>query len=376
MMSIYLDHHATTPCDPQVVAAMLPYFTERFGNAASRSHSWGYDAKAAVDFAREQVGELIGASPSEIVFTSGATEANNLAILGPQSNRKHVITTAIEHRSVLDPVRELERRGFSVTILPVNAHGRVTVEQVKKHLTSDTFLVSVGLANNEIGTLQPLPEIGEVCRSAGIWLHTDAVQAAGSIPLNVETLGIDLLSLSAHKIYGPKGVGALYVRRKSRLPLHPLLFGGGQEKGLRSGTLPVPLVVGFGAAAALAAKTSLGTWPISASQLRDHLWKGLEVLGTRRNSPSTGVLPHNLNVAFDGVDAEMLLLELREFGLSTGSACSSADKGPSHVLAAIGASYRQSIRFGLGRSTTEAEIDEVIRRFSEVVPQIRARDQL
>ncbi len=378
MTPIYLDHHATTPCEPQVVQAMLPYFTEVFGNAASRGHSWGFEAQAAVDLGRERVAAMIGASPSEVIFTSGATEANNLAILGALARqaKRHVITTAIEHRSVLDPMRELERRGFSLTVLPVDRDGRVTPEQLKAALRADTALVSVGLANNEIGTLQPIAAIGEICREAGVWLHADAAQASGCISLDVAALNVDLLSLSAHKCYGPKGIGALFVRRRARVSIEPLQYGGGHEKGLRSGTLPVPLIVGFGVAAEHSAKEA-DSGGARLARLRDALWEGLAAIGgVHRNSPSIQVLPHNLNVAFDGIDAELLLLELREFGLSTGSACSSANREPSHVLTAIGAPPRQSVRFGLGRSTTEADIRRVIQRFAEVVPFVRDRDHL
>lgn len=379
---IYLDHHATTPCDPRVVDAMIPYFTERFGNAASRTHIYGLQAKAGVEVAREQVAALIGASPKEIVFTSGATEADNLAILGVAAAtvRRHLITTSIEHKAVLDPAAHLAKHGWDVTIVPVDRSGVVEADAIAAALRPDTALVSVMAANNEIGTLQPIAAIGALCRAKGVPFHCDAVQALGRIPIDVEALNIDLLSLSAHKMYGPKGVGALYVRRRPRVAITAITFGGGHERGLRPGTLPTPLLVGMGVAATLAAD-DLRSGAIDAVRaLRDRLWDGLRAIGgVHLNGDPVRRLANNLSVAFDDVEAEALMMSTKEIAVSSGSACTSATLEPSHVLRAIGIPAEiahGSIRFGLGRWTTAAEIDRATALLAEKVPLLRSMNPL
>ncbi len=383
---IYLDHHATTPCDPRVVEAMLPWFTERFGNPASRDHTLGNMARSAVEHARVQVADAISASAKEIVWTSGATESNNLAILGVARTRAahggHIVTVATEHKAVLDPVGVLAREGFTTTVLPVDAAGRVSASQVEAALRPDTLLVSVMAANNEIGTLQPIAEIGAVCRARGVLLHTDAAQALGKIPLDVGAMHVDLMSLSAHKAYGPKGVGALYVRRgRPLIRLQPLMHGGGHERGLRPGTLPVPLIVGFGVAATLAAQDVAGDGANRLATLRDRLWEGLRarVPGVTLNGAMAHRLPNNLNVSFAGVEAEALMMSMREVACSSGSACTSATLEPSHVLRALGVApetAHTSLRFGVGRTTTTDEIDAVIDRLAVQVPRLRALNPL
>ncbi len=379
-LPIYLDNHATTRVDPRVLEAMLPFFGERYGNAASRHHAFGSDAHEAVETAREQVAALIGASPREIVFTSGATEANNLAIKGAAAMvtpDRHIVTVATEHHAVLDPCQRLESDGFRVTVLPVDGRGQTTRDQLAAALTEETILVSVMAANNEIGTLQPIREIGRLCKERGVLFHCDAVQAATTLPLDVEDLGIDLLSLSAHKMYGPKGVGALYVRRRGpHVRLRPLLDGGGHERGMRSGTLPVPLIVGFGLACVL----SLQERTVEAARLadlRDRLQDGLaeRISDMRVNGHPTERLANNLNVSFPGVDGEALLTSLRDVAASSGSACTSASVEPSYVLRALGLSddlARASLRFGLGRFTTAEEIDYAIDAVASAVERLRA----
>lgn len=377
---VYLDYHATTPVDPRVLDAMLPYFCERFGNAASRQHAFGWEAQEAVDQARSRIAALINASAGEIVFTSGATESNNLAIKGTaramRDSGDHLITVATEHKSVLDSCRKLEQEGWRLTVLGVSPDGLVDLDELRRSLTDRTVLVSVMAANNEIGVLQPLAEIAAVVHSSGALLHTDAAQAAGKVPLDVEALGIDLLSLTGHKCYGPKGAGALYVRRRRpRLRLECLIDGGGHENGLRSGTLNVPGIVGLGTAAEICQRemheesTRLGA-------MRDRLLNGLRANldGLRLNGCAVRRLPHNLHVTFDGVEGESLLMALGDLAVSTGSACSSGTQAPSHVLQAIGAVGDRagaSIRFGLGRTTTEAEIDLAIERVTKVVRALR-----
>jgi len=376
---IYLDYHATTPVDPRVLEAMLPYFTERFGNAASRSHKFGWDADAAVARARHQAAALIGAGDNEIVFTSGATESNNLAIKGviqAHGNRLcHVITTAIEHKSVLDTCRGLTSQGHRITFLGVNHDGRVDPSDVARAIEPDTILVSVMAASNEVGSIQPLAEIGAITRDRGVLFHTDAAQAAGKIPLDVKTLGVDLLSFTAHKMYGPKGVGALFIRRKSRVKLAPVLEGGGQERGLRPGTLNVPGIVGLGRAAEINA-AELWTEGPRLGALRDRLYEGL-----CRAIPNVGLngtlerrLPHNLSVHFTGIAGESLLVAIDDIALSSGSACNSGSIEPSYVLEACGIPddlALSSIRFGLGRFTTEEEIDYAIEKIGQVVLSMR-----
>jgi len=377
---VYLDNHATTRVDPQVVAAMLPFFDEQFGNAASINHRYGWDAADAVENARRQVAEFLGASPDAVIFTSGGTESNNLALKGvmrgaPRGN--HLIVNAAEHRSVLDPAKRLERQGYELTILPVDRTGQVEPRSVAAALRPNTVLVSVLLANNEVGTINPVREIGEICRSHNVLLHCDAVQGAGKIPVEVERLAADLVSISAHKFYGPKGVGALVMgEQRPRIRIEPLFDGGGHERRLRSGTLPVPLIVGFGAACRLAHEQLAGEATRLAS-LRDRLWNGLRhrLEGLSVNGHPTERLPGNLNVSFDGVDGEALLMKLTDVAVSSGSACTSADPEPSHVLRAMGISEarsKASLRFGLGRFTTAAEIDFAITYVAETVSRLRA----
>ncbi len=380
---VYLDHHSTTPCDPAVFEAMRPYFVEAYGNAASRSHLLGLQARAAVERARSQVAQWVGASPKAVVFTSGATESDNLAILGLARRSRgtpHVVTVATEHPAVLDPVRALARReGAEVTVLPVDGEGLVAPDDVAAAIRPETVLVSVMRVNNEIGVVQPLREIAEVCRARGVRVHTDAAQAA-YVDVDLEALGVDLISLSGHKIYGPKGVGALVMRRgRPKLELEPLQYGGGHERGLRSGTLPVPLVVGLGEAAARVSAAAASGEVDRVRALRDRLWEGLqsELPDVVRNGPSDAHrAPNNLHVSFAGVEAQALLVAVRqEVSLSTGSACSSETVSPSHVLVALGhdeARVASSVRFGLGRTTTEADIDRATEALTEQVRRLRA----
>ncbi len=377
---VYLDYHATTPVDPRALDAMLPYFAEEFGNPASRQHAYGWKAQEAVDRARGEIASLIGATPGEIVFTSGATESNNLAIKGcAQSARErgdHIVTVATEHKSVLDSFKKLERDGWRVTWLGVDSDGLIRLDELRAAVTEKTVLVSVMAANNEIGVLQPLVEIGAIVREAGAVLHTDAAQAAGKVPIDVNAMGIDLLSLTGHKIYGPKGAGALYIRRrKPRLPIACQIDGGGHEQGLRSGTLNVPGIVGLGRAASLC-RSEMTDEGARLAGLRDRLLEGLRgnLDGVRVNGSLTHRLPHNLHVSFERIEGESLLMALGDLAVSTGSACSSGSQAPSHVLQAIGAVGEQggaSIRFGLGRRTTEADIDFGIERVSTVVKSLR-----
>jgi len=378
---IYLDHHATTPVDPRVFEAMRPFFLEKFGNAASLNHVFGTEAADAVEQSRANVAQLLGADSSSLIFTSGATEANNLALLGvvrAGPAGRHVIATAAEHRSVLDPLRRLERSGAEVTFLPVDEHARVRADQVAAAIKPNTILVSVIFANNEVGSINPIREIGEVCRQRIVLLHCDAVQAVGKIPLDLSELPIDLLSLSAHKLYGPKGVGVLFVRRdRGRITIEPLLYGGGHERRLRSGTLPVPLIVGLGAAC-LIAREEMHDEAARLTLLRDRLQAGLqrEIDGLSFNGHPTERLPGNLNVSFEAVDGEALLAGLTGLAVSSGSACTSADPEPSHVLRAMGRSdalTRASLRFGLGRHTSESEIDEAVRIVAGTVRKLRQR---
>lgn len=375
---VYLDYHATTPVDPRVVEAMLPFFSERFGNASSRQHRFGWEARDAVERAREQVADLLGASAKGIVFTSGATESNNLAIKGAaQANRSkgdHIVTVATEHDAVLDPCRTLAKQGWQVTVLPVAPDGQVSLADVEAAVTPRTVLVSVMAANNEIGVLQPIGEIAAIAHAKGALVHTDAVQAAGKVPFDVEGLDIDLASLSAHKIYGPKGVGALYVRRRPRVDMTPLVDGGGHERGLRSGTLNVPGIVGFGAAAEIAA-AQRDDEATGLARLRDRLLAQLRSAldGVTVNGTLESRLPGNLNVSFDGIDGEALLVSLDDVAVSSGAACTSAE--PSHVLLALGLTKQRalaSLRFGLGRWSTEDDIDHAARRVGEVVSRLRA----
>jgi cysteine desulfurase len=380
-LPIYMDHHATTPVDPEVFEAMRPYFMEQFGNAASRNHAFGWAAEGAVETARAQVASLLGAKPIEIVFTSGATEADNLALKGAayahREKGTHLITSAVEHHAVLDVCRRLEKDGFQVSYLPVDRTGMLDPAAVAKTITSKTTLVSIILANNEIGTIQPLAEIGAICKAKGVLLHSDAVQGVGKIPVQVDDLGVDLLSLSAHKMYGPKGVGALYVRMgKPRVRLIPQMDGGGHEKGRRSGTLNVPGIVGLGKACELAGHR-MAEEAARLTALRERLRRELFLRLDRLilNGHPSKRLPGNLNVSFEFIQGESLVMSLKEIALSSGSACSTASPEPSHVLRAIGVGddlAHASIRFGLGRGNTEDEVDYVVGRIVEEVTRLRA----
>ena len=377
---VYLDYQATTPVDPRVLEQMLPYFTEQYGNPASVSHAYGWAAESAVKQAREQLAQAIGADPSEIIFTSGATEANNLAIKGVAEaylgKGRHLITVQTEHRAILDPCTYLEGLGFEVTRLPVQADGRLDLDRLNTVIRSDTVLVSVMAANNEIGVLQPLEAIGKLCHDRQVLFHTDAAQGIGKIPLDVQRQNIDLLSLTAHKIYGPKGIGALYIRRRDpRVQLATQLHGGGQERGWRSGTLPVPQIVGFGAAIVLA-MADLNRENDRLRDLRDRLWLRLQTIdGIYLNGDLDQRLSGNLNVSFDGVNGQALLLALQsDIAVSSGSACTMAKVEPSHVLQALGRSREQvlaSLRFGLGRFTTPEEIEYAAAKTIAAVTALR-----
>lgn len=379
----YLDYHATTPVDPRVLSAMLPYFSECFGNAASRQHAWGWEARDAVDAARAQVAALINAAAGEITFTSGASESNNLALKGVVAARRdrgsHVVTSAVEHKSVLDVCRGFAADGLEVTVVGVTPDGFVDLDALRRAVRPGTLLVSVMAANNEIGTIQPLTEIAAIAHAQGALFHTDAAQAAGKIPLDATAAGIDLLSLTAHKFYGPKGSGALFVRRrKPRLTLPAQIAGGGQEGGLRSGTLNVPGIVGLGAAAEIC-RQEMSADAVRLAALRDRLLAGLRARlggGVHVNGAMESRLPHNLHVSFDGVEGEALLMALGDLAVSTGSACASGSQAVSHVLEAIGATGdrgRASIRFGLGRGNTDDDIAFAIDRVATAVEALRSR---
>ena len=378
---VYLDFHATTPVDPRVLEAMLPYFSEHFGNPASRQHAYGWEAQKAVEAARQQVATLIGAFAQEIVFTSGATESNNLALKGCADALRvkgdHLVTVVTEHKSVLDSCKRLEREGCRVTRLGVDAQGFVDLDGLRAAITDRTILISVMAANNEIGVLQPLAAIGAIAQQHGVLLHSDAAQAAGKVPLNVTELGVDLMSMTAHKAYGPKGTGALYVRRKKpKVPLSCQIDGGGHENGLRSGTLNVPGIVGLGRALEIC-REEMPAERARLAGMRDRLLAGLQrdLPGVRLNGPAgERRLPHNLHVSFEDVEGEALVMALGDLAVSTGSACSSGSQAPSHVLQAIGATGDHagaSIRFGLGRPTTEADIDFAIERVGAVVRSLQ-----
>ena len=378
---IYLDGHATTPVDERVLAAMIPYFTEHFGNPASVSHVYGWEAEAAVKQAREILAAAINATPEEIVFTSGATEANNLAIKGVAeayfSQGQHIVTVATEHSAVLDPCNYLKSLGFDITVLPVQPDGILDLNELEKALRPETILVSVMAANNEIGVLQPLAEIGEICRSRNIIFHTDAAQAIGKIPLDVQEMKVDLMSLTAHKVYGPKGIGALYVRRRNpRVKLAPQQHGGGHERGMRSGTLYTPQIVGFAKAVEIALAAQ-ATENQRLRELRERLWKQLSGLsGVHLNGHPTQRLAGNLNISVEGVDGAALLLGLQSvMAVSSGSACSSTNTAPSHVLTALGHSEKlayASVRFGIGRFNTAEEIDTVAQQVISTVESLRS----
>jgi cysteine desulfurase len=386
-LPIFMDSQSTTPVDPRVLEAMIPYFTEKFGHPASRNHPFGWEAEGGVDRAREQIAKLIGArDPKEVVFTSGGTEAINLALKGVaemyREKGNHIVTTTIEQRATLDVCKRLERQGFEVTCVPVGRDGLVDVEAVRAALTDKTILISIMFANNEIGTIQPVAELGKLAKEKGIIFHTDATQAVGKIPVDVEAMGIDLLSATAHMLYGPKGVGALYVRRKNpRVRLAPMVDGGGHERGMRSGTVPVPLVVGFGKAAEICREV-MGEESKRLAALRDRLQEQIvsKVDEAYVNGHPTRRLPHNLNISFAYVEGESVLMGLnREAALASGSACTSATLEPSYVISALGVDSElahSSIRFGLHRFSTEEEVDFVAQKTIEVIHRLREMSPL
>lgn len=375
---IYLDMQATTPTDPRVLDAMLNYYTELYGNPHSRTHAYGWETDTAVEMAREHIASLVGADPKEIIFTSGATESNNMSLKGVarfyKNKKRHIITTQTEHKCVLDSCRHLQDEGFDVTYLPVGSNGLVDLELLEKEIRPDTAIVSVMFVNNEIGVIQPIEEIGKLCRSRKVFFHTDAAQAVGKVPIDVNALNIDLMSISGHKIYGPKGIGACYVRRRPRVRLEPLITGGGQERGLRSGTLAPPLVVGFGEACRIA-KEEMEYDTRHISRLSKKLKDGMLALEhTSLNGDLSAHYPGCVNISFAYVEGESLLMALKDIALSSGSACTSASLEPSYVLHALGADdalAHSSIRFGIGRFTTEAEIDYVLKAVSERVSFLR-----
>jgi cysteine desulfurase len=383
-LPIYMDYHATTPLDERVLDAMLPYFREDFGNAASRSHVFGWRAEEAVERGREEVARLIGAIGKEIVWTSGATESDNLAIKGVAEFYKdrgnHIITAVTEHKAVLDACKRLEKQGYQVTYLPVESDGRVSPAAVAAAITDKTILVSIMLANNEIGTVNPVEEIGEVAKARGVFFHIDAVQGVGKIPFDVNRSRADLVSLSAHKMYGPKGIGALYVRRKPRVRITPIIDGGGHERGMRSGTLNVPGIVGFGKAAELC-RLEGEEEASRVLALRERLRKGIEELvpNTIVNGSLEHRLPGNLNISFAFVEGEAMMMALKDVAVSSGSACTSASLEPSYVLRALGVGEEMahsSIRFGLGRFTTPEEVDYVAKLVGEKVKKLREMSPL
>src|SRR6266481_5097816 len=379
-LPIYMDYHATTPVDPRVVEAMVPFFTTHFGNAASRNHPFGWEAEEAVEKARKQIADLIGANAKEIVITSGATESDNLAIKGVaemyREKGNHIITCVTEHKAIIDTCKRLEKEGYRVTYLPVQKDGRVSLDALRAAITDKTILISIKAANNEIGVIQPIAEIGAIAKEKGILFHTDAVQMVGKVPFNVNDLKVDMASISAHKMYGPKGVGALYVRRRNpRVLLAPIIDGGGHERGMRSGTLNVTGIVGFGKAAELC-KQEMATEGERLRNLRDYLndklHKQLDELYI--NGSMEHRLPHNLNISFAYVEGESLLMGINDVAVSSGSACTSATLEPSYVLKALGTGddlAHSSIRFGIGRFNTEAEVDYVADRVVETVERLR-----
>lgn len=385
-LPIFLDNHSTTPMDPRVLEAMLPYFVEKFGNAASRNHAFGWEAEEAVERARKQIAKLIKADSKEIVFTSGATESDNLALKGVLEMYKekgtHIITSSTEHRAVLDTAKSLEAKGLAtITYLPVDKQGMVNPQDVRNAITDKTILISVMLANNEIGTINPISEIGKIAKEKGVLFHCDATQGVGKIPVDVQSMGIDLMSFSAHKIYGPKGIGALYVRKKNpRVRIAAQMDGGGHERGMRSGTLPVPLIVGFGKACEIS-EQEMEKESIRLAAMRDRLQDGIMAAleESYLNGHPTNRLPGNLNISFAYVEGESLLMGMKEIALSSGSACTSATLEPSYVLRALGVGTElahSSIRFGLGRFNTDEEIDYTIKKVIEIVTKLREMSPL
>ncbi|MDR3300187.1 MAG: IscS subfamily cysteine desulfurase [Candidatus Accumulibacter sp.] len=377
-LPIYLDNSATTPVDPRVAEKMIPFLTEKFGNPASRSHAYGWEAEAAVEEAREEVARLFNANSKEIIWTSGATESDNLAIKGAANfhagKGKHLITVKTEHKAVLDTCRELERQGFAVTYLDVLENGLIDLDVFKAALRPDTILVSVMFVNNEIGVIQPIAEIGEICRDKGIIFHVDATQASGKVAIDLETLKIDLMSFTAHKVYGPKGIGALYVRRKPRVRIEAQMHGGGHERGFRSGTLAVHQIVGMGEAFRLA-REEMGVENERVRMLRDRLLKGIEdIEHVYVNGDLTQRIAHNLNVSFAYVEGESMLMAIKELAVSSGSACTSASLEPSYVLRALGRDdelAHSSIRFTIGRFNTQEEIDFAVKLLREKIGKLR-----
>ena len=379
-LPVYMDNHATTPVDPRVVEAMLPYFNEKFGNAASRNHGFGWMAEEAVENARAQIARLINATPKEIIFTSGATESDNLAIKGVaemyREKGNHIITQVTEHKAVLDTCKRLEKYGYEVTYLPVERDGRINLDDLRRAITPKTILITIMYANNEIGVIQPVEEIGKIAKERSVFFHVDGVQAVGKVPVDVQRDNIDLLSISAHKFYGPKGVGALYVRRRNpRVQLSAIIDGGGHERGMRSGTLNVTGIVGFGKACELC-QNEMAEESERLRRLRDHLKEGLfaQLDELYINGSMTHRLPHNLNVSFAFVEGESLLMGINDVAVSSGSACTSATLEPSYVLKALGVGEdlaHTSIRFGLGRFNTEEEVDYVTNRVVETVNRLR-----
>ncbi len=375
---IYLDYSATTPVDPRVAQKMIPFLTEQFGNPASRSHAFGWEAEKAVEEAREHVAALLNADPKEIIWTSGATEGNNLAIKGAanfyKGKGKHIVTMKTEHKAVLDTVRELERQGFEATYLDPEQDGLLDLEKFKAALRPDTVLVSVMMVNNEIGVIQPIAEIGEICRAKGIIFHCDAVQAAGKIPIDLQKLKVDLLTVTAHKVYGPKGIGALYVRRKPRVRIEPQIHGGGHERGLRSGTLPTHQIVGMGEAFRIA-KLEMATEGERVRAMRDRLLNGFKDMEeVYVNGDMERRIPGNLNISFNFVEGESLIMGIKDVAVSSGSACTSASLEPSYVLRALGRSdelAHSSIRFTIGRFTTEEEIDYAVKLLRAKIGKLR-----
>jgi len=384
-LPIYMDYHATTPVDPRVLEAMMPYFTQKFGNAASRNHPFGWEAEEAVETARKQVADLIGANPKELIFTSGATESNNLAIKGVaemyREKGNHVITCVTEHKAVIDTCKKLEKQGLRVTYLPVQKDGRIDLDELRASITDKTILITIMTANNEIGVIQPIAEIGAIAKEKGILFHTDGVQAVGKVPFDVTSLKVDLVSISGHKIYGPKGVGALYVRRRNpRVLLAEQINGGGHERGMRSGTLNVTGIVGLGKAAELC-RLEMEQDTARLRKLRDRLnaqlHKNLDEIYI--NGSMEHRLPHNLNISFAYVEGESLLMGINDVAVSSGSACTSASLEPSYVLKALGAGddlAHSSIRFGLGRWTTDEEVDYVVDKLTKVVRRLREMSPL
>jgi cysteine desulfurase len=381
---IYMDYQATTPCDPRVLEKMLPYFSTVFGNPHSRSHIHGWMAEEAVEKARQQVANLIGADEREVIFTSGATESNNLAIKGVAhfyaDQKRHIITCVTEHKCVLDSCRHLEQEGFEVTYLPVQANGLIDLNLLRESIRSDTLLVSIMAVNNEIGVIQPLQQIGSICREKGVFFHTDAAQAIGKIPINVDEMNIDLLSISGHKVYAPKGIGALYVRRKPRVRLHSLINGGGQERGMRSGTLPTPLCVALGEACEIAQR-EMSSEHERIKAMSDKFYNNLasKLSNIYLNGDATARFPGNLNISFAYVEGESLIMAIKDLSVSSGSACTSTSLEPSYVLRALGVDEElahTSIRFGIGRFTTFEEVERASHLIIEAVERLRAMSPL